>query len=84
MEHYSTPRNPDENKKILSWKDHAIALWALLDDIDTIDDIAKENETMYRNLTRTTHRKRFNHATSDGYNLEFNIEKERSMTHLIL
>lgn len=47
-----------------------IALWSLLDDIDTASDLAKDNNEMYRGLVEMTHKKRWNTGiTSDGYNL---------------
>jgi len=45
-------------------------LWALLDDIDTVDDMAKENDKSYRSLVGMIHTKRHNTGiVSDGYNL---------------
>ena len=53
-----------------------IALWRLLDDIDTASDMAKENNEMYRALVEMTHRKRFNTGiTTDGYDLYLRGEK---------
>lgn len=54
------------------WKQRAEILWQMLDDIDTADDMAKDNDDMYRSLVRNIHRKRFELANSpDGYNLEW-------------
>jgi hypothetical protein len=44
-------------------------LWGLLDHIDTLDDICKENDSAYRNLVRETHSKRHNVLKTDGYDL---------------
>lgn len=45
-----------------NWKttiDKAAALWALLDDIDTLDDMAKGDDAAFRELARTIQQKRF-------------------------
>lgn len=76
MEHNATPDNPKESQKVLTWEEHARALWDLLDNIDTHDDLAKENEKLYRNLVRKEHYKRFSYGKSDGYDVEFEIKKE--------
>ncbi|MCH9621784.1 MAG: hypothetical protein S4CHLAM20_12110 [Chlamydiia bacterium] len=47
----------------------AILLFKLLDDIDTADDIAKGNDEMFRNLVRRSHKRRFEVAWTDGYEL---------------
>jgi len=44
-------------------------LWQLLDNIDTADDMAKENCNFYRALVQKEMEKRFNILISDGYNL---------------
>lgn len=44
-------------------------LWDLLDDIDTASDIAKEDNSWYRDRVEVIQRKRFIYATSDGYEL---------------
>lgn len=55
----------------VDYKQMAEALWQLLDDIDTIDDIAKTNDHAYREAARRTQQKRFQYMTSpDGYRLE--------------
>lgn len=48
-------------------------LYQLLDDIDTADDLAKNNDALYRNLVRKAHKKRFEVAETDGYDLKFHI-----------
>jgi hypothetical protein len=45
-------------------------LWSLLDDIDTIDDIAKGSNEVYRELVNGIPEKRFQVATSDGYKIK--------------
>lgn len=47
-------------------------LFQLLDDCDTADDIAKEDDALFRNLVRRAHRERFKYATTDGYSVTFN------------
>lgn len=45
-----------------NWKstiDKAAALWALLDDIDTLDDMAKGDDVAFREAVRSTQQKRF-------------------------
>lgn len=40
-------------------REKSLQLWLLLDDIDTADDIAKENHAFYRSLCRKTHKARW-------------------------
>ena len=56
-----------------TWETIARALFNLLDDIDTHDDLAKDNEQLYRNLVRKSHAERFKFATTDGYTVNFNV-----------
>lgn len=58
----------------LAIEEIATALFQLLDDIDTADDLAKDNDKLYRNLVRRAHTKRFRYASTDGYSLEFNTK----------
>jgi hypothetical protein len=44
-------------------------LWDIIDDIDTASDIAKADDEWYRRRVEFLQRKRFNHVTSDGYEL---------------
>lgn len=53
------------------WKARAEFLYGILDDIDTADDLAKGNESLYRNLVRRHHARRFEAAGSDGYELQW-------------
>lgn len=57
----------------MSWEEIAKSLFTILDDIDTADDLAKDNESLYRNLVRRHHRDRFKFATTDGYSVNFNV-----------
>ena len=45
------------------------ALWSLLDNIDTIEDIVKSNDKGFREGARKQHLKRHEILTSDGYEL---------------
>ena len=44
-------------------------LWGLLDDIDTVGDMAKSNDKAYRSLVEKIHLKRQHVAESDGYEI---------------
>jgi len=46
-------------------------LFAILDDIDTASDMAKDNDILYRSIVETMHKQRFSVATTDGYNVYF-------------
>jgi len=47
-------------------------LWQIIDDIDTVSDIAKENDVVYRNMVEKLQKKRWNTGiTTDGYKLDF-------------
>lgn len=48
-------------------------LYSLLDDIDTASDMAKGDDSMYRNLVHRAHSERFKYASTDGYDVKFNI-----------
>jgi len=54
---------------MMDYKQAAIDLWQLLDNIDTADDWAKSNGTAYRAAVRKYAHKRFKIFTSDGYSL---------------
>lgn len=43
----------------MTYAEKAAALWALLDDIDTLDDMAKGNDAGYREHARRIQQKRF-------------------------
>lgn len=44
----------------------AIELFGILDDIDTIDDICKDNDKLFRHLAMQEVAKRFKYAETDG------------------
>ena len=46
-------------------------LFGLLDDIDTADDAAKSDMITYRQMVRKINRRRFEVASTDGYNVTF-------------
>ncbi len=46
-------------------------LWKLLDDIDTMDDMAKSDDSVYRKHVGQIQSKRWEVGTSDGYNVKF-------------
>lgn len=46
-------------------REKSLQLWMLLDDVDTADDIAKADDTVYRSLCRQAHQKRWNVLTGD-------------------
>jgi len=58
-----------------SWEEIARALYALLDDCDTADDIAKGNDQMFRSLVRKAHKERFRFGVTDGYSVSFNVQE---------
>lgn len=58
-----------------NYKEIAIKLWGMLDDIDTYSDMAKSDEKLYRNLVERKQRQRFELITSDGYDLFINGEQ---------
>lgn len=56
-------------------------LWMLLDDIDTYDDLARNNDTMFRNLVRSKQKQRWDTGiTSDGYGLDMSGMKVPDFT----
>lgn len=58
-------------EEIKQFRTAAIFLFGLLDDIDTMDDIVKGDDVRYRNNVRNIHKRRFEIAETDGYNLTF-------------
>jgi hypothetical protein len=60
------------NERIAELEGIAQFLFALLDDTDTADDIAKGDNDVYRGLARSASMKRFDVATTDGYIVKFN------------
>jgi hypothetical protein len=57
----------------MDYKKAAIALWQIIDDIDTYSDMAKDDDTLYRSLVYRKQLLRHNILTSDGYSL-FDME----------
>jgi len=51
------------------WKERAEALWQILDDIDTLDDAIKNDDTSFRKWALEYSYKRHEILSSDGYNL---------------
>ena len=49
----------------------ATGLWDLLDEIDTISDLAKDNDELYRKLVEKVQRRRFQFGKTDGYDAVF-------------
>jgi hypothetical protein len=49
--------------------DCAGSLWDILDDIDTADDACKGDDAAFRQYVRKAVRRRFECATTDGYDL---------------
>jgi hypothetical protein len=60
-----------EVRKLTSkeWQEKAEALWALLDDVDTAGDMFKPEITAYFKYVNKKSQERFQHLTSDGYNI---------------
>lgn len=53
----------------MDFKQAAIQLWKIIDDIDTYSDMAKGNDKAFRNAVEKKVRARFNILESDGYHL---------------
>ena len=59
-----------ELKEELAEREHAaMKLWIILDDIDTTSDMAKGNDSAYRERVERLQKQRFEVFTSDGYDL---------------
>jgi len=59
------------------WKKIAIKLWEILDDISTVDDWAKSNDSAYRKAAGKLAEKRSIYLYSpDGYKLEVSEREE--------
>lgn len=65
-------------KSEIERKDEAITkLWDIIDDIDTYDDIAKENDRMYRRLVQKKQVERWDTGIiTDGYTLNLQALKD--------
>lgn len=46
-------------------------LWKLLDDIDTLDDAARDDDVSFRKNCREIQRRRFEVGATDGYTVTF-------------
>lgn len=66
-----------ERTKRLHWREVAKFLWYLLDDIDTLDDVCKNNHMRFRERVRAAQRRRTEVATSDGFVLIWKHEQEK-------
>jgi hypothetical protein len=51
----------------LVWKEKAEQLWQLLDDIDTLGDALRPEQTPYFDAVERLHRRRHEILKSDGY-----------------
>jgi hypothetical protein len=51
------------------YKKEAIALWKIIDDIDTYSNVAKDNDVLFRNLVERKQSERHTILSSDGYSL---------------
>lgn len=51
-------------------------LWSLLDDIDTVSDIAKSNDKVYRAAVERIQRRRFEVGSTDGYIVTFHSRRD--------
>lgn len=49
------------------WKSVAVRLWALLDDIDTADDVAKDDDAAFRRIAQQRQRKRFDVLSGEAW-----------------
>jgi len=45
----------------------ATELFGIIDDIDTLDDLCKDNDKLFRHLTMQEAAKRFKFCTTDGH-----------------
>jgi hypothetical protein len=53
------------------WEAVARYLWALLDNIDTLDDACRGDDLAFRNHTRREQKRRWEISSSDGYTIMF-------------
>lgn len=59
---------PEQSEDASKWRRRALALWMLLDDIDTQDDASRSNNAHFRDATRRHQQKRF--AIIDGAEID--------------
>lgn len=63
-------RSPTTENSI-DWEAHARFLWDLLDNIDSLDDMAKDEDAVFRHQARIQQRRRFEISDSDGHTVTF-------------
>lgn len=66
----------DPTRTVLGDSDTADVLYEIIDDIDTISDIAGDNDRLYRRLVETRIKDRFDFCVSDGLAVKFKSTKE--------
>jgi len=57
----------DDGKRIKELEAVGLALWSLLDDIDTAEDMFKPKINAHFKYVHEKHRERFNYGSTDGY-----------------
>lgn len=57
----------------------AVALWMLLDDIDTLDDACRDNDAEFRRLARETQRLRFAKLSGEQFD-QWRAELAKAVT----
>ena len=55
--------------------DIALGLYTILDDIDAIDEVVGNDDTLYRELVTRLADKRHEYADADGYKIIFRLDK---------
>ena len=60
-----------EADQVTDWRAVALFLWDRLDDIDTMDDMAKGNDQAYRARVQRLQRRRFEVGITDGHEVRF-------------
>ena len=79
--HYEEAPKPEEiyNKRPDNIEGIAHFLFALLDDIDTLDDMAKDSDHAFRTHVRNIVDRRFEVATTDGYKVAWRLPGTESL-----
>lgn len=57
----------DENEEIERWRRAAFELWAILDGIDSLDDICREDDKAFRTQAYERQRGRFKHMSGEDF-----------------
>jgi len=71
--------NNEYKEGIMPWKDIALNLYAILDDIDTIDDWAKGNDIAYRDAVSKKQAEKNKYLFSpDGYTIKRTATNDNS------